>query len=136
MNRRDLQGLARTRLREASILLGSGQFSGAYYLAGYAVECGFKAVIAQQFQRHEFPDKKLVNDSHTHNLAVLLRLAGLQETLRDEALADPLLDVSWAVVKDWDETSRYRVTAAAEARDLVSSVRQRHGVLPWITRRW
>src|SRR5919106_3680906 len=44
----------------------AGEPSGAYYLAGYAVECGLKACIAKQVRRHEFPDRTTVNQSHTH----------------------------------------------------------------------
>lgn len=68
VNRKDLQSLARTRLAEAKILLDAGRSDGAYYLAGYAVECALKACIARGTQRHEFPDKKTVDASHTHNL--------------------------------------------------------------------
>ena len=40
MNRADLKQLAQLRLREAKALLDGGHAPGAYYLAGYAVECG------------------------------------------------------------------------------------------------
>jgi len=39
-------------------LLRLGLFDGAYYLAGYAVECALKACIAKGTQRFEFPDKR------------------------------------------------------------------------------
>jgi HEPN domain-containing protein len=58
VNRKDLQFLARARLTEARALLDAGHPDGAYYLAGYAVECALKACIAKATQRHEFPDKK------------------------------------------------------------------------------
>jgi HEPN domain-containing protein len=74
VNRKDLQFLARTRLAEAKTLLGAGLPDGAYYLAGYAVECGLKACIARGTQRHEFPDKKSVDASHTHNLRDLIKV--------------------------------------------------------------
>ena len=47
VNRRDLQFLARSRLTEAKALLSASHGDGAYYLVGYAVECGLKACIAQ-----------------------------------------------------------------------------------------
>jgi HEPN domain-containing protein len=75
MNRADFQQLAELRLREAQALLAAGLPDGAYYLAGYSVECALKACISKRTQLHDFPDKKLVNDSHTHNLKELLRLA-------------------------------------------------------------
>jgi HEPN domain-containing protein len=43
LNRRDFQELALVRLNEAKVLLDAGHFDGAYYLAGYAVECALKA---------------------------------------------------------------------------------------------
>jgi hypothetical protein len=39
MNRADLQQIAELRLQEARTLLTGGFPDGAYYLAGYAVEC-------------------------------------------------------------------------------------------------
>jgi hypothetical protein len=43
MNRNDLRRLARIRLKEARVLLQAKCFDGAYYLCGYAIECGLKA---------------------------------------------------------------------------------------------
>ena len=57
MNRIDLQNLANERIAEAKILFDAGKWSGAYYLAGYAVECGLKACIAKLTKPDEFPDK-------------------------------------------------------------------------------
>jgi HEPN domain-containing protein len=46
MHRNDLMRLSRLRIREARVLLEAGEFPGAYYLAGYAVECALKACVA------------------------------------------------------------------------------------------
>ena len=54
MNRTDLQKLSNARIREARILFAAGEYSGAYYLAGYAVECALKACIAKSVKRHDF----------------------------------------------------------------------------------
>ena len=43
MDRKVLQSLSLLRIREAEALLSAQYFSGAYYLAGYSVECGIKA---------------------------------------------------------------------------------------------
>jgi HEPN domain-containing protein len=77
MNRTDLQDVAMRRLRAAESLLNDQHWDSAYYLAGYAVECGLKACIAKQFREHDFPDKKTVNESYTHDLTKLVNLAGL-----------------------------------------------------------
>jgi HEPN domain-containing protein len=57
VDRRDLQELSKVRLKEAKALLDLGLYDGAYYLAGYAVECALKAGIAKETRRHQFPDK-------------------------------------------------------------------------------
>ena len=72
MNRSDLRELARERVREARQLLRARAPNGAYYLAGYAVECALKACIAKKTQRYEFPSRDTVNESHTHDLNRLL----------------------------------------------------------------
>ena len=63
VNRQDLQSLARTRHAEAKALLRAGRSDGAYYLAGYAVECGLKACIAKATKRYDFPEKKSVESA-------------------------------------------------------------------------
>ncbi|HYP09337.1 MAG TPA: hypothetical protein VER03_24140 [Bryobacteraceae bacterium] len=47
MTRQDLQELAEMRLADAEALLVAGRYSGAYYLAGYAVECAIKAHVSR-----------------------------------------------------------------------------------------
>jgi hypothetical protein len=73
--RATFQRLAQLRIDEAKILFGQRQPSGTYYLAGYAIECALKAIIAKQFRADEIPDKSLVNRVYTHDLPELLRLA-------------------------------------------------------------
>jgi HEPN domain-containing protein len=59
MDRKDFRALSRVWLSEATALLNAGLPDGAYYLAGYAVECALKACIAKETQRYEFPEKKI-----------------------------------------------------------------------------
>jgi HEPN domain-containing protein len=138
MNRRDLQDLARVRLAEARALLGNARFPGAYYLAGYAVECALKACISKQFGRHEFPDKKLVNDSYTHDLWKLIGVAGLRADFDATVAASPAFELNWAIVKDWSEEDRYNLSISeAEARDLYSAITSRRtGVMSWLRNHW
>jgi HEPN domain-containing protein len=65
LKRQDLRELALRRLKEAQVLFDGGCWAGAYYLAGYAVECALKACIAKGTERFEFPDQKRVNSSYT-----------------------------------------------------------------------
>ena len=107
MNRQDLRRLTRIRIREAQVLLNTANYSGAYYLAGYAVECALKSVIAKRTRRHDFPDKDIVNASYTHDLEKLVKTAGLDTLLKRRIATDAAFEVNWSVVKDWLETSRY-----------------------------
>lgn len=69
MNRSDFKKLAVLRLKEAKVLLDNKCYEGAYYLAGYAVECALKACIAKNTKRFEFPPKpKFVQDLYQHDL--------------------------------------------------------------------
>jgi HEPN domain-containing protein len=45
VDRKQLQNLARIRLKDAKALLGRKRWSGAYYLCGYVIECALKACI-------------------------------------------------------------------------------------------
>jgi len=78
MNRTDLRNLSALRAKEARVLLDNDCYDGAYYLIGYAVECALKACIAKRTQRYDFPDKRTVNESFTHNLEKLVQVIGLQ----------------------------------------------------------
>jgi hypothetical protein len=137
MNRNDLRRLARIRLREARALLEAKCFAGAYYLSGYAVECGLKACIAKATKRSEFPDLDRVKASYTHNLVALVKLAGIEPMLQAEAAADRDFRLNWAIAKDWTEQSRYAENTEKQARDLNRAMAARqHGVMRWIRPPW
>jgi HEPN domain-containing protein len=137
MNRADLQRLAKARIREAQILFAAGEHSGAYYLAGYAIECALKACIAKSVKRYDFPDKSLAQDSYVHDLGKLLKLADPNSELVTAAQANPLLNASWNLAKNWTEQSRYEVRTKNEAEAIINAItRRKDGVLPWIKRRW
>jgi HEPN domain-containing protein len=89
LNRNDLRRLARIRLREARALLEARCYDGAYYLCGYAVEVALKACIAKQTRRHDFPDRKTVNDSYSHDLRTLIKVAGLEGLWLRETSGNP-----------------------------------------------
>ena len=98
VDRKDLQELSKVRLKEATALLKLGLFDGAYYLAGYAVECTLKACIAKGTQRCEFPDKTKVDSSYSHDLGKLIKVAGLDEARLERAGKDPDFQTNWDVV--------------------------------------
>lgn len=137
MNRKDFQNLARIRLKEALVLLKNEHYEGAYYLCGYAVECGLKACIARKTRMHEFPDKNTVNQSYTHNLSKLTRTAGINLFLGKATEKDKIFENNWAIVKDWTEKSRYEKPSEKKAKDLYSATtNKKNGVMQWIEKYW
>lgn len=137
MNRRDLQNLANVRLREAKVLYRARKYSGAYYLAGYAIECALKACIAKGFKRHEFPDKKNVIESHTHDLKKLASLANLEQSRLICAQSDPVFRDNWALIVRWSEESRYTTSDEQACKEFLDAIMEkRHGLMPWIKQLW
>lgn len=121
---------AREMLADAQVLLGSGGFANAYYLAGYAVEFGLKAVVARRFTADAIPNKALVNAVHTHDLSALLKLSGLELTTAG-------LQLNWARVVGWSEASRYDRASAEQAHNLIRAIAETdEGVFPWLIRHW
>jgi hypothetical protein len=138
MNRADFQSLADARVSDADALLLAGRWAGAYYLLGYAVECGLRACAVRQFRQDELPDKKVVNDFYTHRLDMLLGLSGVKAALDAKMTADPAFSVNWRTVCDWNESSRYdRSTSEAKARDMYAAVADpQAGELSWLRTQW
>ncbi len=137
MNRSDLKELALIRLREARTLLGNGHYEGACYLSGYVVECALKACIAKLTKRHDFPDLKTTDGSYTHDMNKLLKTAHLDDQKKADMRVDPEFAINWSVVNEWSVQSRYTKPTKAEAEGLYAAITERrHGVLPWIRRRW
>lgn len=123
------------RIAEARALLDAGHADGAYYLAGYAVECALKACIAKRTNQHDFPDKFFAQKAWTHNLEDLIKL--VEPNYESEIGANSVLQVNWTLVKDWNERSRYERKTPDDARALFDAITDAtNGVLPWIRNRW
>ena len=138
MNKSDLQVISKMRLKEAKTLLKSGHYAGAYYLAGYSIECAIKACIAKQIKRYEFPNRDLVNKAWSHDLENLIGIAALTPALQADMKINRNLQLNWAVVKDWNESSRYDINISrSKAEDFYSACFARgDGILSWIKKRW
>ena len=137
MNRNDFKRIARIRIKESKVLLDKHEYSGAYYLSGYSVECAIKACISKLTNRYDFPDKQFANKVYSHNLEELISAAGLKIQLQDEIRVNPNFGANWSTVKDWNERSRYEEKSAVQARDLYQSITSRtNGVLKWIRGYW
>ena len=114
-------------------MLRLGHNHGAYYLAGYAVECALKACIAKGTRKHEFPDRKRVNDSYTHVVKDLVKLANLEDLHLAHLRADKSFRDNWEVVQTWSEQSRYRRSEPADAQALLKAA---SGAMTWIKLHW
>jgi HEPN domain-containing protein len=142
VDRKLLQNLAKMRLKHAKALLGRKRWSGAYYLCGYAVECGLKACLLRYLGESaaifgEPGYLKRLADCWTHDLAKLVNLAGLDTDFGAARGANPALADFWTITKDWTEASRYEDKTEAEARRLYEAVSHNpNGVFRWIQSRW
>ena len=131
------QRVALCRNEEARILFAAKQYGGAYYLAGYAIECALKAVICCQFQRHTLPSKKLVFDSFDHDLEKLLAVAGLKTDHDVTRKNDPIFELNWSIIREWRPESRYRTHTKDAAKDLIEAVGQGpSSFIDWVQTRW
>lgn len=96
-----------------------------------------KACIAKETRRFEFPDKKRVDSSYSHNLRELIRIAGLNKALLGRAGNDAAFHKNWDAVEAWSEQSRYRRNSLESAQILLAAVGdRRHGVISWIKLQW
>ncbi len=137
MNRSDLQRLSEMRLRESKILLAAEEYSGAYYLGGYAVECGLKACFAKTVHQYDFPDKDRAGRVFIHRFKDLARLALLDNELAHAQDNEKGFFANWLRVCVWTEDSRYSIWSEAKARGLLNSIdHDEDGVMPWIRLRW
>ena len=119
------------------MLLENGRHAGAYYLAGYAIECALKACIARQTRKYDFPNKKTVNESYTHDLDRLIGAAGLRLALIKKRDNDEVFARYWQLILHWSEERRYDTEPQKSAEDFFQAIADPdHGVFQWLRERW
>jgi HEPN domain-containing protein len=139
VNRQEAQRLADEWVADAKVPLDSGRWHAAYYLTGYAAECGLKACVLAHIERTGiiFQDKRFAEKCFTHDLEALMKAADLEAAFGPDIAANPALEANWRIVERWDVDRRYQAASEAEARDLYQAVTDNaNGVLPWIRVRW
>jgi hypothetical protein len=140
--RAEWQQLSEDRILDAQAHLapGVGRWSAAYYLLGYAVECGLKSCVIARIIAHPdiiYKDKKFSNDAWTHDFKELLRVAAIRADRDAEAGVNHAFYLHWQVANGWTEQSRYLQKTQAEAERLYLAVTDPvNGVMQWIRRRW
>jgi hypothetical protein len=134
--RKDFQRLAQLRAAEAAFLARGNKKQGAYYLAGFAIECALKACIAKKTRKHDFPSRNYVQRVHSHDLNELLKLAGLEGHFDADTKTRPGLSANWGVVMGWNIDSRYECSGL-NGKDMATAVTSpTDGVLQWIKLYW
>jgi hypothetical protein len=137
MTKQLLEFLAVERLKESKLLLDQKCFSGAYYLAGYAVECALKACIAKQINLHEIPSKSFVNEFYVHDLERLVKLAEIEKDHKSRLKSDMDFEINWSIVQAWTEAARYKQWTEAEATNLYNAINNLSGgILTWLQQYW
>jgi hypothetical protein len=138
INGTDLQILAEDRLKDAEVLLANGRFGAAYYLAGYAVECGLKACIAKLTKAEDFPIKNSTNTVYIHDLKKVAATARVEVAIAQLSGSDQSFKNNWEIVGWWSEESRYdRSIDQPLAELMLDAVSDpQHGVLQCIRRYW
>jgi len=119
-------------------LLAAKKYDGAYYLAGYAIECALKSCVAKQVRKFDFPNKKLALESHSHDLDQLLSVSRLKKMHEQEKRTNADFNVNWLIVRDWSEQARYSTgRSRTDATDLYAAITaRRNGILKWLKKYW
>jgi HEPN domain-containing protein len=136
LSKQRLVEIADEKLEDAKLLLSQGRAGNAYYLAGYAVELLLKAVLSSRFRADTLPDPTWLRDVFTHNLERLLKLSLLDEEVRRKADVDDEFKAKWAIVLEWNESTRYYIREQRDAIALVEAIDgQQNGIYPWLKER-
>jgi HEPN domain-containing protein len=136
--RKQLQQLARLRLREAESLFAASCYDGCAYLCGYVVEMALKARICATLGLKEYPEKgsRLKEAFRTHDFDDLKLLAGMEQAFT----ANPSLLANWSVASKWKPERRYEPEGTYDqvaAREILNAVSaSTDGVLACISLHW
>ncbi len=125
---------------DAKRLLDDHRWSAAYYLSGYAVECGLKSCILKRLSATPeviFESRRFSENCWTHDPGELLKLAGLESIMDADTTANPVLDRNWSEAKDWNEKRRYENIVYHRAKRLYAAIADKsNGVMQWIRGHW
>ena len=117
-----LRANAALRLRDAEVLFNNGQYDGAAYLCGYAVEFALKARICDTLNIMTYPDH--IAGLKTHKLETLLLLTGQESAIKQHAFSDWLF-----VVQNWQPEIRYRAAGTLLSADVQNLLRAVNALL-------
>jgi hypothetical protein len=132
VNRAELRQLAEDRIEDARILLAAGRWSGAYYLAGYALECGLKACIMARVEKTGviFQDKKVPEKCYIPDPEKLVELADLKPDLDAATATNATLSGNWGVAT-LTRANHFLPIILGESRSFVHNVRKAVSTDAW-----
>lgn len=139
MNQALLRKMVKERILDAESLLKDQRWAYAYYVAGYAVECGLKSCVLSRMvvTGGVFTNKKFAEWCWTHDFMELVKHAGLESELASHKAANSAFAIFWDVAVLWEETSRYEEKPQADAEDLFQAItHDPDGALKWIVNFW
>jgi hypothetical protein len=132
----ELRTLAEMRRSEALALYEKDLFSGAYYLAGYAIELALKACICRMFNAEAIPDKGFVNSIYTHRLTDLIEIANMKKLVENNK-KDTTFEAFWGVVVNWSSEARYEIITQKQCAAMIAAAfHEKGGIYPWIKSHW
>ena len=127
LTRRQLQQIAKARLRDAEVLFQSKRYDGSIYLCGYAIEIGLKNKICKTLGWNDFPyapgEFQNLQSFKTHKLDILLKLSGAESKIKVNFLA------AWSVVARWDPEARYQPIGTATRQEAGSMIDSTKSIL-------
>ncbi|MGN6423859.1 MAG: hypothetical protein ACTHLA_11165 [Asticcacaulis sp.] len=136
-SRADFISLATAKFEDAKLLLKNNRYTNAYYLAGYSVEMGLKAAACKLFLKECLPNKKFVNSLYSHSISDLIGLSGLKLEFDEQKNNSPDFAANWAIVSNWDESSRYENIDEVSAVELINAIsNENSGVMKWLMQHW
>jgi len=140
VTRLEWQQLAERWLVDAKRQLDDHRWSAAYYISGYAIECGLKACVLVRVAASPeviFDDRKFSKKCWTHSVLELVKMADLEAARSADSAANLALWQNWLVAKDWNELARYKTTSHQKAKKLHDAITdKKNGVMQWIRGRW
>jgi hypothetical protein len=140
-SRRELQGLAMLRLREAEALFAAELYDGCVYLCGYVVEVALKARICATLGVDDYPEKgsRLKDAFKTHDFDDLKLLAGMDKEFSANN-DNPVPFANWSVATKWEPEWRYKPQGShrrPRAEAILNAIRAKpDGVLACISSHW
>lgn len=140
-NRKELQQISKTRLKEVKALYRNRLYDGAAYLSGYVIETALKARICRILKSDYLESGEIARSFLTHRLDNLVTLGGLRKEFDLEANSNINFKANWSLLAEgWNEALRYKpigTSSQANVQLIINALEDTNdGVLTWIRRRW